>query len=714
MLRYLSKRNRSRNALLIIFVVALVAGLVIFFIPTLRSGGSGSAEDDTSAVAKVLGRKITVKDLRQTLNAYAQQIAQGQGRGGGEDLKMVYDLYGKQVMDGLIRKELIQYVADQNNFAATDQEVQDKLKQMFNPWPGADQYRLNLQNAGTTPIEFEDNLRAQIAEEKLRSFISAAAQVSPQEVEDEYRKNNTTYTLRWVEVTPDKFKAKVPINDADLRSWFDQNKADFYVASEQRKAKYIFIDQAKAGETVQISDDELKKNFNPEASIQQVRVSQIVINLPKKAEAKTPAKTDAKADTNKTADASASKAEEEISKKVEDIYQRAQGSEGKPAEDFAKLARENSDDAKSKAQGGDIGYVNKKDKRESDDPINRVFTMKKDEVTSPIRKGDKFYILKVTDIKLPTFEESREQLLKDARSTKGYTQAVTIATEAAQKLKETKNADAVAAEINKKYNAQIATVKETPYFVEGENLPELGSGSTLVAAVFELPNQGDVTDYETVDKGFAVAQYTDKRDPHDPTFEEVKAKVEDKYRTAKAKDLALAEAKKIAQAQTPDAMKAAADAAGFKTEERAGLSANDSIGALTSEAARAPIYALKTGDVTHEPMKASDGDSYTVAGMVNRKDADMGDAFQKAKHGIEEQLLSTKRSTLFTAYLEDLQKQMKDAGKIVVYQNVIDDLIAANASPAGAQRGSGGGGNPAQMPQQQRPRRRAPQGTVTK
>src|SRR5262245_65094757 len=98
MLRFLSRRNRARNALLVSFVVALVAGLVIFFIPTLRSGGSGSAEDDTSAIAKVMGRKVTVKDLRQTLNAYSQQIAQGQGRPGGEDLKMVYDLYGKQVM----------------------------------------------------------------------------------------------------------------------------------------------------------------------------------------------------------------------------------------------------------------------------------------------------------------------------------------------------------------------------------------------------------------------------------------------------------------------------------------------------------------------------------------------------------------------------------------------------------------------------------------
>ncbi len=703
MLRFLSKRNRARNWFLVFFVIIITAGLVVIFIPGGTSA-PGTVENDTTAVAKIIDRKITVKDLRQTLNIYAQQVAQGQGRIGADDLKTVYGLYGKQVMDGLIRKELIQYEAEQNNFGATDGEVQERLKQVFNPWPGAEQYRQNLLNAGTTPFEFEDNLRVQIAEEKLRSFITAAAQVSPQEVEDEYRKNNTTYTMRWVEVTPDKFRAKVTVNDADLRAWFEQNKSEFYIASEERKAKYVFIDQAKAGETVQISDDELRQNFNPETSVQQVRVSQIVVSLPKAAAPSAPTRTDA----SKPADPNAPKLEDELAKKVDDIYKRAQGADGKPAEDFAKLAREFSDDAKSKAQGGDIGYVKKQDKRETDDPLNRVFTMRKDEVTAPIRKGDKFYILKVTDRKLPAFEESRQQLLTEARATKGYTQAVTIATEAATKFTETRNAEAVAADINKKYNAQIASVRETPFFVEGENVAGLGAGSTITSAVFELANAGDISDYVNADKGFAIAQYTEKRDPHDPTFEEVKAKVENRYRNAKAKDLALAEARKIAQASTPDAMKAAGDAAGFKTEERAGMSANDSIGALTSEASREPVYQLKAGEVTREPLKATEADAYTVAGVVTRKDADMGDAFQKAKRGIEEQLLSAKQGALFSAHLEDFQKQMKDAGKIVIYQKVIDDLLATSAPAPGTQPGGAGGANP--MSPQQRPRRRTPQG----
>jgi peptidyl-prolyl cis-trans isomerase D len=552
-----------------------------------------------------------------------------------------------------------------------------------------------------TTIRFENDLRASLANEHLRSYITAAVEVDPKEVEADYKRTNTTFNIRWVEVDPEKMHDKVQVNDADLRAYFDGHKDNFKITSEQRRARYIFVDQEKGGEAIQIPDEELKQDFNAERYVKQVRVSQIVLNVPKQEPAaadKDAAKPDAAKKPAVT--------EDDIRKKAQDIVTRAQASAGKPAEDFAKLARDLSEDPKTKAKGGDLGLINKDDKRDTDDPLNRVFNMKKDEVSQPVKKGDKYYILKVTDRQIPTFANARADLLKEARSRKGYSKAVEIATEADQKLKETKNIDAVVAEINKKYGAVVAAARETSYFSEGDTIPELGSVSEFESSVFQLPNPGDITDRINVDKGFAVAQYVDKRDPHDPSFEEVKDKVDKAFRVDKAKELARARAAEFSKITNTDELKKAAAAAGLKVDERAGLTGNDSIGPLISEADRAPLYKLNLGEVTKAPIK-TDSDVFVVAALLGRKDADMGEAFQKERKSIEQRLLDEKRTRFFSTYLSMTQKQLTDEGKIKIYSNEIDAAVQAIAGrPA-----SGGAPGAPGAPGPSRPRqRRTPQG----
>ena len=697
MLKFLRGRKRTRNAVLVIFIGLLTLSLVALF---SASGGGGKmfggAAGSDTAIARVGSYEVTAQDLKAALTNFGQQIAQGQGRNAKQDLSTLYDMYGPQVLDGLIRQKLILYQAEKLNLGASDSEVQSRLRQMFNPWPGAEGYRLRLQQyqPGMTPVRFEDELRGSIAQEHLRSFITAAVSVDPKEIEEDYRRSNSSYEVRWVDVEASTLRDKVQVNEADLRAYFDGHKSDFKIATEQRRASYIFVDQSKAGEAIQISDDELKQDFNAESFIKQVRASQIVMNAPKP-------------EANERKDKSAPEVkkpvdpEDEIRKKAQGIAQRAQTSEGKPAEDFAKLAREFSEDAKTKANGGDLGWINKDAKREADDPLNRIFNMKKDEVSQPIKKGDKYYILKVTDRKTPTFAETRDELLKAARSRKAYSKAENIATEAEQKLKESKNIEAVAAEINKHYGAEVAAVKDTGFFARSDTLPGLGAASELESAVFELQDAGDVGDSMPVDKGFAVPQYIERRDPHEPVFEEVKAKVENAYRAEKSKELAAQRAKEIAKAQNADELKKLADSMGLKTDERAGLKATESIGVLVSEFERAPVYKLNVGEVTKEPIK-TDNDVYVVAVLKGRKDADMGEPFQKERASIEQRLLDEKRNTFFSTYLATTQKQMTDEGKIKLY----DDAIATALESGGAvpqtgqpQLPSRSGGSPRRTPQ---------------
>src|SRR6185295_2467354 len=404
MLKFLRGRKRSRNAMLLIFVGILALSLVGLFSVAVSGGAAGlfrGTGGNDSAVANVASYEITVKELKDALNGFSQQIAQGQGKTQRQDAATTYSQYGPQVLDNLIRQKVILYEAGQLNLEASDNEVQARIRQIFSPWPGIEGYRLRLQQAGITPVAFEEQLRASIAEQHLRSYITAGIQVSPQDVEADYRRTNTNYSFRWVEINPENLRDKVTVSDADLQAHFDANRDAFKITTEQRRARYIFIDQEKAGEAIQVSDDELKQEFDPQRNVKQIRVSQIVFNVPKETTAPAAQRTTGGPTTEQKPSA-----EEELRKRAQDIVSRAQGAEGKPAEDFAKLARENSQDPKTKASGGDIGWVNKDDKRESDDPITRTFAMQKDEVTQPIKKGDKYYILKVTDRKVPTFEES--------------------------------------------------------------------------------------------------------------------------------------------------------------------------------------------------------------------------------------------------------------------------------------------------------------------
>jgi peptidyl-prolyl cis-trans isomerase D len=673
MLKFLSGRKRSRNLLLIFFVVVMTLSLIGLFSVAVSGGASGlfgtKAGGSDTTIAKVGSYDVTLKEFKDSLTGFSRQISQGQGRPGVQSLTATYALYGQQVLDNLVREKLIQYEADRLSLNATDEEVASRLKQTFNPWPGPDAYRERLVQAGLTPVMFESSLRASISAEHLRSYVTAAVQVSPQEIEDEYRRTNTKYTMRWVDVDPNTLKDKVTFTDADLRAYFDSHKDDFKITSEQRRARYIFIDSAKASEAVQVSDDELKGGFNPESNIKAVRVSQIVLDVPKAADKKPAPNTNAAAEKE-------TGPEDIVRAKAQNLADRAKGANGQPGEDFAKLARENSNDAATKGNGGDLGWVNKDAKRESDDPLNNAFNLNVGDVSQPIKKGDKYYILKVTDRRAATFEEAKPGLLKNARMTKGYSEAVNIANQAAQRFKETKDAQAVVNEINQQRGVQVASVRETPFFSRNDAPAELSAMPELQAAVFELQNTGDVGESVNIKDGFAVPQYVEKRDPHDPTFDEVKAKVEQRYRDDRAKQLAEERARQIAQGKTPDDMKRIAESLGLKTDERAGVGESDSIGPLTTEEGRASLYKLGVGQVTSEPLK-TDNDHYMVIGMIERKDADMGEAFQKEKKSLEQRLLDEKRNVVFSTYLAELQQKLKADGKVKIYQDRIDDAMEA-------------------------------------
>jgi len=218
-------------------------------------------------------------------------------------------------------------------------------------------------------------------------------------------------------------------------------------------------------------------------------------------------------------------------------------------------------------------------------------------------------------------------------------------------------------------------------------------------AVFELQNPGEISERLNLTEGQAIAQYTERREPHDANFEEARPKVEDRYRAERARELAAERARQLCQAKTPEALKAAADSMKLKTDERPGLTGDASICPLITESNLAVVHKLNVGEVTREPIKVTDADNYVVAAMVSRQDADMVVEYPKSKKSIEEGLLQGRRESFFSAYVASVEKRLKAEGKIKIYQDLIDSAMDV-VPGAGAQQamprapgfpGAGGG-----------------------
>ncbi len=96
------------------------------------------------------------------------------------------------------------------------------------------------------------------------------------------------------------------------------------------------------------------------------------------------------------------KTEEEAKKIVETL---------KKGGDFEKIAREQSTDKGSGAQGGDLGWFTK-DKMVAEF-ADAAFALKKGEVSAPVKSGFGWHIIKLEDrrsVKPASFEESKEEL----------------------------------------------------------------------------------------------------------------------------------------------------------------------------------------------------------------------------------------------------------------------------------------------------------------
>src|SRR5580692_8045779 len=469
--------------------------------------------------AKVNGSEVSANEVRQS---YQQQLAQAERQSNGSvsdaqrnDIKM-------RVLDDYVNSEALVTRADKLGYRVTDQQLLQAMAQIpLFQVDGKFDYShavAVLRAQGRSIPEVEGLFKRDVKLRQLDSALTLSSFATASEMKEIRALTKQQRELAWLTLPAEKYASQAIPDDAALKTYYDAHKSE-YMTPETVDLHYIEISLAQLAAKVSVDDAQLKAYYDeqkaktPELFTQpeQRRVSHILLTV-----------------ANPQDDAA-------VKAKADGILKRAQG-----GEDFAKLAKEVSQDPGSAQQGGDLGWS----ERKAWVPpfAEAAFSMKVDEIRGPVKTQFGYHILKLDAIQPPavkTFEQAKAELETEYKRNEAerlFNNAQDQLADAA--LQNATDIDVVAKKAG-------LTVQDIPNFTRNGGGGALGN----VAAVNEAAFSQDVLDGRLspiieVEKGRGVVlRATDHKLPQQKPLEAVRTEVLAAWKKQRGVELAQAAAR---------------------------------------------------------------------------------------------------------------------------------------------------------------------------
>jgi len=371
----------------------LIAKIVLGIIVIVFGGFFGIQQYFTQRnetyVAKVDGHEISQQDFRERWDLYRSQAARNPRF---DPAQFDTPERKREVLDQLINEQLVLAANEKLGVVVPPAKIRDEISSYpafqvdgkFN----ADQYRLVLSSQRRTPAQIEELVRQDIAQREIAGQIAASGIVTDADVNAYLRLRDQTRDFRYIKL--DKPAANANIADSDIEAYYKAH-GDEFMTPEKVSLDYVELDAAKMAADTKADDATLKQQYEEQKSHyvtpEQRLASHILVKV------------------DKNADAAAQKAALEKAQKI--------AAEAKSGKDFAALAKSESDDAGSKAQGGDLGWLEKG----VTDPAfeSALFALKKGDISDPVKSDEGYHVIQLRDVraeKVRPFEEVKDELAK--------------------------------------------------------------------------------------------------------------------------------------------------------------------------------------------------------------------------------------------------------------------------------------------------------------
>ncbi|MEJ6023628.1 SurA N-terminal domain-containing protein [Ramlibacter sp. PS4R-6] len=383
MFEFVRTHNKVMQVLLFLLIVPSFVLVGIQGYDRMREKGD--------AVAKVDGHEILQGEWD---NAHKQEAERIRTQMPGVDAKLLDSPQLKYAtLERLVRDRVIAAAAAKAHLSASDSAVARELQQVLEPLKGPDgkidmaKYRQVVGARGMSPEMYEESVRADLtARQVMLGVISTSLTTNAQAAPT----LGAFFERREVQVArfdAPAYAARVTPTDAEIEAYYKAHPGEFQ-APERATVEYLVLDIESVKKGITVNEADLKtyyeQNITKYGQPEQRRASHILV---------------ASAPNAPPADKQKAKA------KAQELLAQVR----KSPDSFAEVAKKNSDDKGSAANGGDLDWQTR---GAFVKPVeDAMFALKKGEIAADVVESEfGFHVIRLNDVR-----EARQKSYEDVR-----------------------------------------------------------------------------------------------------------------------------------------------------------------------------------------------------------------------------------------------------------------------------------------------------------
>jgi peptidyl-prolyl cis-trans isomerase D len=414
---------------------------------------------DGGDVASVGGSKISVGEFQQSLRE--QQDKLRPALGGRDPAMLDSPELRRAVLDSLIERRLLGIHATKAHLTVSDEMLAHfiasapslQVDGKFSP----ERYEAVIASQNMSKQMFEHKLRQDLIMQQALAAVAEASVAGGAATNGWLGAQLEEREISEAVLRPEKYLGQVKIGSDAVKAYYEANRKRFELP-EQLRAEYVVLSRDKLAEQMTVGDEDIKAWYGSHSDryrqAEERRASHILIAVPK----------GAGADATKAAEAQAAEILAQLRKSPDD---------------FARLAKQHSQDPGSGANGGDLGWFGRGAMVKPFEEA--VFGLKEGQISDIVKSDFGLHVIRLTGVhaeRTRPLEEVKGEIVAELKAQAAGKKYAELAETFSNTVYEQADSLAPAAEKFK------LAVQKTDWLVKGGEGSGPFANAKLIAAVF--------------------------------------------------------------------------------------------------------------------------------------------------------------------------------------------------------------------------------------